>query len=118
VTDADDRYRRLRKGRYLRSWTDRDGAVRLSARLTPDEGGRLLAEIDARCGEMERDARAGGWYEGHDAHRADALGDLTRTAAGGDDRPAGPAAMVHVFVGCGALVGGRTGGGDPCGRPG
>jgi len=118
VTDADDRYRRLRKGRYLRSWTDRDGAVRLSARLTPDEGGRLLAEIDARCGEMERDARAGGWYEGHDAHRADALVDLTRTAAGGDDRPAGPAAMVHVFVDYEALVRGHTVEGEHCEIPG
>src|SRR5581483_1688245 len=46
VTDEDDRYGRLRQGRYLRSWADRDGAVRISARLTPDEGGPLLAEID------------------------------------------------------------------------
>jgi len=117
VTDEDDRYRRLRKGRYLRSWTDRDGAVRLSARLTPDEGARLLAEVDGRCTEMERDARAGGWYEGHDAHRADALVDLARTAAG-DDRPAGPAAMVHVWVDYEALVRGHTVEGEHCEIPG
>src|SRR2546430_328949 len=71
--------------------TDRDGAVRLSARLTPDEGARLLAEVDGRCTEMERDARAGGGDEGHDAPPADALVDLARTPAG-DDRPAGAAA--------------------------
>ncbi|MCA1843466.1 MAG: 13E12 repeat family protein, partial [Actinobacteria bacterium] len=117
VTDEDERYRRLRKGRYLRSWTDRDGAVRLSGRLTPDEGARLLAEVDARCGEMERDARAGGWYEGHDAHRADALVDLARTA-GGDDRAAGSEAMVHVWVDYDALVRGEILEGERCEIPG
>ena len=81
--------------------------MRISARLTPDEGGRLLAEVDARCTEMEGDARAGGWYEGHDAHRADALVDLARTSAGADG-PAGPEATVHVFVDYDALVRGHT----------
>jgi hypothetical protein len=118
ITDEDDRYRRLRKGRYLRSWTDRDGAVRLSARLTPDEGARFLAEVDARCGEMERDARAGGWYEGHDAHRADALVDLARTGGGGGERPAGPEAMVHVWIDYEALVRGHTVDGEHCEVPG
>jgi hypothetical protein len=117
VTDEDERYRRLRKGRYLRSWTDRDGAVRISARLTPDEGGRLLAEVDGRCAEMESDARAGGWYEGHDAHRADALVDLARTSAGGDG-PAGPETTVHVFVDYDALVRGHTLDGEHCEIPG
>jgi hypothetical protein len=107
VTDEDDRYRRLRQGRYLRSWADRDGAVRISARLTPDEGGPLLAEIDRRCADMESDARAGGWYEGHDAHRADALVDMARTSPGADGT-AGPEATVHVFVDYDALVRGHT----------
>jgi Domain of unknown function (DUF222) len=107
IVDEDEWYRRLRKGRCLRSWTDRDGAVRISARLTPDEGGRLLAGVDHRCAEMEGDARAGGWYEGHDAHRADALVDLARTAAGGGG-PAAPEATVHVFVDYDALVRGHT----------
>src|SRR2546430_1375320 len=98
--------------------TDRDGAVRLSARLTPDEGARLLAEVDARGAEMERDARAGGWYEGHDAHRADALVDLARTAAPGSEQPAGPEAMVHVSVDYDALVRGHTVGEERCEIPG
>ena len=117
VVDEDEWYRRLRKGRYLRSWTDRDGAVRISARLTPDEGGRLLAEVDRRCPEMEGDARAGGWYEGHDAHRADALVDLARTAAGADG-PTGPEATVHVFVDYDALVRGHTLAEEHCEIPG
>jgi hypothetical protein len=118
VTDEDERYRRLRKGRYLRSWTDRDGAVRLSARLTPDEGARLLAEVDSRCEEMEHDARAGGWYEGHDAHRADALVDLARTGGGSGDGAPGPEAMVHILVHHDALARGHTDEGERCEIPG
>ncbi len=117
VIDEDERYRRLRRGRYCRSWTDRDGAVRLSARLTPDEGALLLAEVDARCAEMESDARAGDWYEGHDAHRADALVDLARRSAGADG-PAGADATVHVFVDYDALVRGHTVDEEQCEIPG
>ena len=38
--------------------------VSLSGRFTPDEGARLLAEVDVRCGGMERDARAGDGTKG------------------------------------------------------
>jgi|SRR5581483_7305 len=117
VTDEDDRYRRLRKGRYVRSWTDRHGAVRGSFRLTPDEGGVLLAELDARCADIEADARAGGWYEGHDAHRADALLDLARSARTGDRSPA-PEATVHVVVDHDALLRGHPVDGERCEIPG
>ena len=117
VTDEDDRYRRLRRGRYLRSWTDRDGAVRLSARLTPDEGTRLLGEVDRRCGEIITEARAGGWFESSEAHRADALVDLAYTAVHGEER-SGPGATIHVFVDYDALVRGRTVGDEQCEIPG
>jgi len=117
VTDEDEWYRRLRKGRYFRSWTDRDGAVRLSARLTPDGAARLLAEVDTRCGEIEGDARAGGWYEGHDAHRADALVDLAHTA-GGAGQSGGPEAVIHVMVDYEALARGQNGDGGRCEIPG
>jgi hypothetical protein len=101
VIDEEDRYRRLRRGRYLRSWTDRDGAVRLSARLTPDEGARLLAEVDARRDEMV----------------ADALVDLARTAQS-SDKAAGPAATIHVWVDYDALIRGSTIDGERCEIPG
>ena len=66
---------------------------------------------------MEADARAGGWYEGHDAHRADALVDLARTAgdSGGAVRPE---AMIHVWVDYDALVRGHTLDGEQCEIPG
>lgn len=118
ITDEDDRYRRLRRGRYLHSWTDKDGAVRLAARLTPDEGARLLAEVDARRDQMVADARAGDWYEGLDAHRADALVDLARTTDAAAGGPAGPEAMVHVWVSYEALMRGHTVDGERCEIPG
>jgi hypothetical protein len=117
IIDEEDRYRRLRRGRYLRSWTDRDGAVRLSARLTPDEGARLLAEVDARRDEIVADARAGGWYENADAHRADALVDLARTPQS-PDKAASPAATIHVWVDYDALIRGFTIDGERCEIPG
>ena len=115
-TDAEDRYRRIRRGRYVRSWTDREGAVCLSARLTPDEGAQLLTELDGRCREIAGEAKAGGWFESLDAHRADALIDLACTAAGGT--PAGPQATVHVWVDYEALVRGHTEGEEQCEIPG
>ncbi|MDQ3945886.1 MAG: HNH endonuclease [Actinomycetota bacterium] len=116
ITDEDDRHRRIHKGRYLRSWTDRDGAVRLDARLTADEGARLLAEVDARRDDMIADALRGRWYENPDAHRADALVDLARTAGGSG--AVGPEAMVHVWVDYEALMRGSTLEGERCEIPG
>src|SRR5438270_4855795 len=61
--------------------------------------------------------RAGGWYEGHDAHRADALVDLARTS-GAAHCPAGPEAMIHVMVDYDALVRGHTVEEERCEIPG
>jgi hypothetical protein len=118
VMDKDERYRRIRKGRYLRSWMDQDGAVRLSALLAPDEGAWLLAEVDARRDDIIVDALRGRWYENADAHRADALVDLARTARGGGGGASGPEAMVHVWVDYEALMRGHTGAGERCEIPG
>jgi hypothetical protein len=118
MTDEDDRHRRIRKGRYLRSWMDGDGAVHLAARLTPDEAAQLLAEVDARRDDMIADALRGGWYENLHAHRADALVDLARTARTGDAGAGGPEAMVHVQVDYEALMRGYTVEGERCEIPG
>jgi hypothetical protein len=91
--------------------------VRLSARLAPDEGARLLAEVDARRDDIIVDAWRGRWYENPDAHRADALVDLARTARGGGDA-GGPQAMVHVWVDYEALMRGYTLAGERCEIPG
>ena len=49
---------------------DEEGALRLSVRLTPDEGARLLAEVDARRDDIIVDALRGRWYENADAYEA------------------------------------------------
>ncbi len=41
-------YDAIRRGRYLRNWVEDNGAVRFDARLTPDEGARLIAAVAAR----------------------------------------------------------------------
>jgi hypothetical protein len=119
ITDEEDRHRRIHKGRYVRSWMDRDGAVRLSARLTPDEGALLLAAVDARRDEIILEAYRGRWYENPEAHRADALVDLAADARRGDPGGgAGPKAMVHVWVDYEALVRGYPVLGEKCEIPG
>jgi hypothetical protein len=113
--DEDARHRRVHRGRYLRSWMDKDGAVRVSARLTADEGARLLAEVDRRRDEMVVDAVKGRWFESLEAHRVDALVDLARP----DSATApGPESMVHVLVDHEALMRGHTVAGETCEIPG
>ena len=115
AVDDDDRYRRVHRSRCMRSWVDRHGVGHVSARLTPDELARLVAEVDRRRDEMVVDAIRGGWFEGLEAHRADALVDLARP-----DRaaPSGPDTMVHVVVDYDALMRGQTVSGEQCEIPG
>ena len=66
-------YDAIRRSRYLRNWTDDDGAVRLDARLTPDEGARLAAAVKAEAERLARQARRAGVDEPRQAIAADAL---------------------------------------------
>ncbi len=68
-----ERYRAIHQGRYLRHWSDTDGAFRLDARLTPDAGARLVSAIQARTELIFASARKKGAYEPQHAYRADAL---------------------------------------------
>ena len=62
-------YDAIRRGRYLRNWTDGDGAVRLDARLTPDEGARLVAAVRAESGRLAGQAQAGRGRRTPSGHR-------------------------------------------------
>jgi hypothetical protein len=115
VTDEDDRYRQVHRSRRVRSWVDKHGVGRLSARLTPDELARLVNEVDRRCSDMVVDAIRGGWFESREAHRADALVDLARPDSA---VPAGPDSMIHVVVDHEALMRGHTVTGERCEIPG
>ncbi len=66
-------YDTIRRNRYLRNWTDGDGAVRFDARLTPDEGARLVAAVKAESGRLAAEAKRAGVDEPAQAIAADAL---------------------------------------------
>ena len=71
--DQNATYAAIRKGRYLRNWTDGDGAIRFDARLTPDEGARLVAAVKAQTDRLVGHGRRAGMVEPRKALAADAL---------------------------------------------
>ncbi|MBI4727889.1 MAG: DUF222 domain-containing protein [Acidobacteria bacterium] len=107
----EDAVERVRRGRYLRHWSDRDGALRLDARLAPDDGARLIAAVTARAARLMQEARRSGQREAAEAYSADALVGLA-------DGTPGPTAVVHVHVDHDALERGRTAPGEACTIPG
>ena len=126
--DPRSTYDGVRRGRYLRNWVEDNGAMRFDARLTPDEGARLLAAV---AGETERLAAASrlvGLAEPRKALAADALVALACRTASGDDDTSGtgtgrvftptPTAIVHVRVDHAALVRGHVEPGELCEIPG
>ncbi len=140
--DSHASYETIRRGRYFRNWVEGDGAVRFDARLTPDEGARLLASVKDETDRLAADARRVGLEEPRRALAADALvslvsgGGTSGCAVDGGDRrpragsdhtgrtrrnsqsrgtaPAGPPTMVHVRVDHAALVRGRVEPGELC----
>lgn len=103
----EERGERIRKGRYLRNWVDRDGAVRLDGRLAPDDGAKVLAAVGARALVLEREARRAGQREPREAHAADALCQLVAGSAR-------TKAVVTVTVDAAAWERGRTEKGETC----
>lgn len=116
AVDEDDRYRQVHRSRQIRSWVDRHNVARMSFRGTPDELAIVMGEIDRRTGVIAEGAIRGGWFEGWDAHRVDALVEMC--LPGGDDHPASPTSMVHVVVDYDALMRGHTVSGERCEIPG
>jgi len=125
-------YEAIRKSRYLRNWVEDSGAVRFDARLTPDEGARLLAAVATGTERLAASARRAGLDEPRRALAADALVALAGSppgtgdgpgrvsvpdgsnGAGGAVRPGGPTATVHVRVDHAALVRGHVEPGELC----
>ena len=114
--DENEAYERIRKRRYLRHWTDIEVAFRLDARLTPDDGARLMAAITRRQQGIASEARKAGRRETSEAHAADALVSLAR--ANGSVASRGPGAVIHVRVDHSALVRGHRANGEVCEIPG
>ena len=107
--DADER---IHRSRYLRSWSDPDGAFRLDARLNADAGARLIGPVKARARMLLEQARRAGSKERAEAYEADGLVSLV------DGATPGPRAVVHVHVDRAAWNRGRVERGERCFIPG
>lgn len=103
----EDAVERIRLGRYLRNWIDRDGAVRLDARLAPDDGAKLLATVQAGASRLQKEAKRSGQRERTEAYAADALVALATGRSA-------PKAVVHVDVDAAAFARRRTQPGETC----
>src|SRR5579859_2857641 len=85
--DPEARRARIHRGRYLRSYTDSDGAWNLRVRDNPEVGARFMAALAGFTEARFTQARAEGRREPLEAYAADALADLAAaaTAAPTDD---------------------------------
>lgn len=141
-------YERIRAARYLRHYTDRDGAFRLEGLFTPDAGAKVLAALKPTGTVLFDEARKQGRRERPEAYEADALvalvtgerpprpeastgpGEPRSGTTGGskagsgetgsDCRPTGfpPPASVHLRVDLAALRRGHLDDGERCEIPG
>jgi hypothetical protein len=109
--DAEARRKAIHAQRFLRSWTDAEGAWNLRMRHNPEVGAVVMAAIEAARDRLFRAARAQGRHESSEAYAADALVEL---ATGNGGSRAGARAKIIVRVDLGALLGGQVGSGETC----
>jgi hypothetical protein len=117
------RYCAVHARRYVRHWTDPDGAFRLDAKLTPDAGATLVSALQAEADARFTLARKANTQENPACYQADALvalvaGEPVASGPSGSGR-AGPArATVCIRVDGAALKRGFTKTGEICHIPG
>src|SRR5947208_140403 len=104
----------IQRRRYMTSWVEADGAVRIDARLTPLDGAEVLAAVEQAKNKIFQTARREERRESSGAYMADALVQLVTSGAAGGDTASGPRAMVNVFVDHQALTSGIASAGDVC----
>jgi hypothetical protein len=120
-TDARAQYEEIRKNRYLRLWTDPDGAGRVEARLAPDDYARLCSAVRTEANAVFAEARKAGRREPVSAYAADALVALVTgtsvTTATSSTRGRSMTTM-HLRVDLAALRRGELEEGESCEIPG
>lgn len=113
-----ERYNAIRVTRYVRHWSDPDGAFRLDAKLTPDAGARLLGALEAETDALFAEARQVGRHESPGNYRADALVRLVTGDADGS-RSTGPTrSTVCIRIDAKSLRRGYAKDGETCHIPG
>lgn len=112
----EQREERLHKARYLKSWVDPEGGVRIDALLAPVAGAAVIGALDAEATKRFEAARLAGIEERSSAYLADALVELI-TRPGGDfaDRRV---PTVSLLVDLPALRRGALEDGEVCEIPG
>ena len=124
--NSEQRFARVRAGRFFRHGTDHLGGFRAEMYTTPEDGARLLAGLRPWFRQLSRAAHAAGQSEPVEAVMVDALVQaVTTTSPGGDVEPAVRAGgkgsgggyrdcKVIVRVDHTALVRGHTHPGETC----
>jgi Domain of unknown function (DUF222)/HNH endonuclease len=105
------RHERIRQNRFLRWWTDPEGAFCLNARTTAEDGAKVLAALETRSNALFHAARRSGIHQTTDAYRVDALVELV-TGEGGPK--ASQTTTVFMHVAGAALVRGKLEGQETC----
>ena len=95
ATDHQARHAHLHRTRHLRTWSDPDGAARITIRTTPEHGAELTAALTPHLRAVLHDAHHSGQRDASDAYAHDALFHLIRshhttTPADDHEAPAGP----------------------------
>ena len=109
--DLEARRRRIHAGRFLRSYTDSEGAWNLRARHNPEVGARIMAALEPVRDRLFREARAADHRESAEAYAIDALVEVCRTGSPGSARGR---TKVIVRVDLPALLRGRPADGEVC----
>lgn len=115
-TDEEARYEKIHEARYLRHWSDAEGAFRLEGRFTPDAGAVVVAALEPFKEKVFSAARKEGRRERYDAYAADALVNMAKHARDCKDKPSrrSPGTLVRVLVDHKALQRGHTEEGERC----
>jgi hypothetical protein len=101
----------IRRARFLRTWTDGEGAGRGEWRLPPEDHARIVAGVTAELKAVVAMAKAAGTPAGSaEAHAADALVRMAEANAG----PDGTEAVIHLRVDQSAFERGTTVPGEIC----
>ncbi len=80
--DHEARRRRIHDSRYLRTYSDSEGAWNLHMRDNPEAGADIMAALEPMRDRLFRQARAEGRREPLEAYAADALAELAREGSG------------------------------------
>jgi hypothetical protein len=141
MEDEIERYERIRRNRFFRSWTDADGTGRVEGKMTPDALGILKASLDPIMRQILEDDRKRGGNESTQAYMADALvemayqnaarsqtgpdsdcsdsgGPVEGTPGSGSADSASPRILLRIRADLAALLRGHLVSGETCSIPG